>query len=576
MTSSVQKSLSKADKYLKSGNFAAAGIVYQQILSKYPKNKKAIQAYQRLRSGMTSQPSSRDEVPTEKLRELVNIYKMEKYEEVLLESEEIIKIYPRSTRVLNIIGAANLALKRYEIAIDTYRTALTISPKNAEVYNNLGNAFRRKGDPDAAIQNYQWALKFEPDYAEPYNNFGLALVDKKQFDAAIKCYRNSLKLKPGYAETYFNIGSALVEKGDYDSAIKNLQKALQIMPNHHNACNNMGAALRAKGELQAAIKSYDSAIKINPKNVDARYNKSLLLLNLESFKKGWPAYEYRWKKSKLDSVPTLSSRPKWHLGDQGRVLVWGEQGIGDEIMFSSLIPDLHAACSHLIVKADKRLIPILSRSFPKDIEFVENSVPVAEDDYDAHIAIGSLPLHFRPNIESFKTAAQGYLSADGKRAAALRDRLLSDGSEILIGLSWHSTSKIRVAQKRTISLGQLTRAFQAENVKFVSLQYGDMDDEINRVRQDHGIDVAQVGQIDNFHDIDGLAALVTACDRIVSIDNVTVHLAGALGKEMDALLPRVSNWRWGIHPNNSYWYNSVRLRRQTEREDWAEVLAQIS
>jgi hypothetical protein len=108
------------------------------------------------------------------------------------------------------------------------------------------------------------------------------------------------------------------------------------------------------------------------------------------------------------------------------------------------------------------------------------------------------------------------------------------------------------------------------------LQYGDMDDEINRVRQDYGIDVAQVEQIDNFNDIDGLPALITACDRIVSIDNVTVHLAGALGKEIDALLPRVSNWRWGIHPHNSYWYNSVWLRRQTEREDWGEVLAQIS
>jgi ADP-heptose:LPS heptosyltransferase len=302
----------------------------------------------------------------------------------------------------------------------------------------------------------------------------------------------------------------------------------------------------------------------------------MLLLNLEDFKMGWPAYEYRWKKSKLDSVPVISSRPKWRLGDRGKVLVWGEQGIGDEIMFSSLIPDLHKACSQLIVKADKRLIPILRRSFPKDIAFCESDTSVSEGDYDAHIAMGSLPLHFRPNIESFKTAAQGYLSADGKRAAVLRDRLLSDGSKMLIGLSWHSTSKIRVAQKRTISLGQLARAFQAENVKFVSLQYGDMDDEINRVRQDHGIDVAQVEQIDNFNDIDGLAALITACDRIVSIDNVTVHLAGALGKEIDALLPRVSNWRWGIHPHNSYWYNSVRLRRQTEREDWAEVLAQIS
>ena len=576
MTSSVHKSLSKAEKHLKSGNLAAAEVIYQQILAKFPKNAKAIQGYQRLKSGINPQISSNEEVPKEKLLDLVNLCTMKKYAEVLSESEEIIKRYPKSHRVLNVVGVANSALGKYEIAIDIYLKALKISPENAEVYNNLGNALRRKGDPDAAIENYQKAMKFQPSNAVTYNNLGLALVDKKQFDTAVKYYRKSLKIKPGCAETYFNIGSALVEKGDLDPAIHNLQKALQIMPSHDKSCNNMGAALRAKGELRAAIKSYDRAIEINPKHVGARYNKSMLLLNLEDFKMGWPAYEYRWKKSKLDSVPVISSRPKWRLGDRGKVLVWGEQGIGDEIMFSSLIPDLHKACSQLIVKADKRLIPILRRSFPKDIAFCESDTSVSEGDYDAHIAMGSLPLHFRPNIESFKTAAQGYLSADGKRAAVLRDRLLSDGSKMLIGLSWHSTSKIRVAQKRTISLGQLARAFQAENVKFVSLQYGDMDDEINRVRQDHGIDVAQVEQIDNFNDIDGLAALITACDRIVSIDNVTVHLAGALGKEIDALLPRVSNWRWGIHPNNSYWYNSVRLRRHIEREDWAEVLAQIS
>ena len=133
----------------------------------------------------------------------------------------------------------------------------------------------------------------------------------------------------------------------------------------------MGAAMRAKGELSAAIKSYDRAIEINPKHVGARYKKLMLLLNLEDFKMGWPAYEYRRKKSKLDSVPVISSRPKWRLGDQGKVLVWGEQGIGDEIMFSYLIPDLHKACSQLIVKADKRLIPILRRYFQKILRFVK-------------------------------------------------------------------------------------------------------------------------------------------------------------------------------------------------------------
>ena len=272
----------------------------------------------------------------------------------------------------------------------------------------------------------------------------------------------------------------------------------------------------------------------------------------------------------------MTRRPKWRLCDQGRVLVWGEQGIGNEVMFASLIRDLHTVCSHLIVKADLRLIPILRRSFPRGIEFYANGETVPEDDYDAHIAMGSLPMHFRPNINSFKIAAQGYLLADTAKAAALRDQLLSDGSETLIGISWQSSSKIRVAQKRTIPLGQLVRAFQAPNVRFVSLQYGAMDAEIDWVRKEYGIDVAQAADIDNFNDIDGLAALIHACDRIVSIDNVTVHLAGALGKKIDALLPRVSNWRWGTHPNKSYWYQSVQLRRQSESEDWAEVLAQFS
>ena len=122
--------------------------------------------------------------------------------------------------------------------------------------------------------------------------------------------------------------------------------------------------------------------------------------------------------------------------------------------------------------------------------------------------------------------------ADTAKAAALRDQILSDGLETLIGISWQSSSKIRVARKRTIPLGQLVRVFQAPNVRFLSLQYGAMDAEIDRVRKEYGIDVAQVADIDNFTNIDGLAALIHACDRTVSTDNVTVHLAGALGKKL--------------------------------------------
>ena len=369
------------------------------------------------------------------------------------------------------------------------------------------------------------------------------------------------------------VNSAL---GRYDIAIETYRKALGRYPKNALIYNNMANAFSRKGDIDSAVKCFEKALKIEPKNVGSHYNKALLVLNLQDFENGWPMYEYRWKKSKLDSTPLVTRRPEWRFGEQTRVLVWGEQGLGDEVMFASLIPDIYAACSKLIVKADKRLIPIFKRSFPIDIEYYPNEETVPEETYDTHIPMGSLPKYFRQNLHSFEPASQGFLSADKARTAAVRDKLLEDGSKTIIGLSWHSTSKIRVAPKRTIRLGQLASAFQAEKVKFMSLQYGNVDADIDQVKKEYGIDVVQVAEIDNFHDIDGLAALMSACYRIISIDNVTGHLAGALGRGIDVLLPRVSNWRWGLDPNSSYWYRSVRLHRQSEREEWGEVLERFS
>ena len=275
-----------------------------------------------------------------------------------------------------------------------------------------------------------------------YAALGVALAENGNFDAALKYLSKSLTTDPQNADTHCAVGSTLVRKGAFDQAIQSFKKALEIDPSKREAFNNMGVALRGKGALKAAIGCYDKAITIDPHNVSAHYNKALLLLNLLDFEAGWPLYEYRWRKSKLDSVPVVTQKPKWRPGDRNRVLVWGELGAGDEIMFASLIPDLYAACSQLIVKADQRLIPLFKRSFPADIEYFSNAETVSEDAYDTHISAGSLPKYFRRTLASYAKAAQGYLSADTARAAGLRKKLLDDGSQVLIGLSWHSISKI--------------------------------------------------------------------------------------------------------------------------------------
>ena len=128
------------------------------------------------------------------------------------------------------------------------------------------------------------------------------------------------------------------------------------------------------------------------------------------------------------------------------------------------------------------------------------------------------------------------------------------------------------AEAKVISLTQLAKQLHAPKIKLVNLQYGDVSDELGVLSEEHGIEIIQLPEIDNKNDIDGLAALIMACDKVVSISNLTIHLAGALGKEAHVLLASSNDWRWGQNRNSSYWYDSVRLHRQTKINDWDAVL----
>jgi len=397
-------------------------------------------------------------------------------------------------------------------------------------------------------------------------------MDKGNLDAAINCHKQALEIKPEYAEAYNNMGAALKDKGDIEAAIYSYKQAIKIKPNYAEAYSNMGVALMDKGDLETAMDSYKRAIKIEPKHADAHINKAFLHLRLLDFEAGWLSYEWRWKRSKDRPQFLNTSKPLWQPSMRQRVLLWGEQGLGDEIMFASLILDIYSLSSKLIVQTDKRLINLFKRSFPNNIDFRPRDELVSETEYDAHMPLGSAPIHFRQTIESFKDSSEGWLSACSAKTKTLRSELLSDDSETLIGISWHTTAHRNGAQNRLIPLNRIAQMLHAPKVRLVSLQYGDFVDEVEKLSTDYGIKVTQVTQIDNMNNIDGLAALINACDRIVSIDNATVHLAGALGKDTKVLLPYACEWRWGQSSQDSYWYDSVQLYRQIIISDWEHVI----
>jgi tetratricopeptide (TPR) repeat protein len=519
------------------------------------------------------------------------------------------QIYPDYTEAYLNLGNLLMQQDMLDEAIDNYKKVIKINPDYAQAFNNLGNALQVKGDMEEAIDNYNQAIIINPDYAEAFNNLGSALRGISKLDDSINSYMRAIKLKPNYVDAYANMGEVLQASGRFKEAIKSCQQAIKIDPNcfgayfnlgnslvdmgqikealncynkaikikpiYPEAFLNMGNALRDLGELDSALKFFKHAIKLRPDYSDAHFNQSLVYLYKKNFKKGWSKYESRLERHEYTFDLEMSKKMRWKDSEKGRVLLWPEQGIGDELMFSSIIPELYKKTDKLLVQADERLIPLFKRSFSRDIEFYSSKKCIDENDYDYHIPYGSLPEYFRQTIESFENSSKGWLKASDHRTKDLRSKILIEDSQNLIGISWHSLANRRGFQKRSISLNQLATSLYSKNVRLISLQYGDFDNEIENLFTETGIQVIQVKDINNMNDIDDLAALISACDKVVSIDNATVHLAGALGKDTQVILPYSCDWRWGEALEKSYWYSSLKLYRQSQNNDLENLVSHL-
>ena len=255
-----------------------------------------------------------------------------------------------------------------------------------------------------------------------------------------------------------------------------------------------------------------------------------------------------------------------------RVLIWAEQGVGDEILFSGMFPEIAQVLPHCLIEIDRRLLPLYQRSMPK-VTFVPRNEPINEDQFDSHYPAGSLGQHFRRSLADFKPERPSYLVADQTRAQQIRASLCPNG-ERLVGLSWHSKN-LKFGQAKSLTLEQLLPVLQIPGVRFVNLQYGAVADEIASLRANHGIEIAQCDSVDNFSDLDGLAALIEACDLVLTISNTTTHLAGALGKKTLLLLSFGNGllWYWSNEQaGHSLWYPSVQIVKQTQVANWQEPI----
>jgi tetratricopeptide (TPR) repeat protein len=487
------------------------------------------------------------------------------------------------TDTLNLLGLAQMRSGKLDRAVVTFKKILKTNAELVPVHLNLGLAHAELGQRDLAEESFLRALRYDPQSVDAHFQLGLLLQKRFKFDEAVQHFERVLTIDANHAMAHAVLGEALLLRGRFADARTHLQQAIALKPDLVGVYDNLALVAEDEGNTDEALAWFERALSIQPDFAGSRFNRAVTLLRRGQLAQGLADYEWRWRtvKTKLSTPTRPFTQPQW-TGEalEGRsLLVWGEQGVGDEIRTAGLVDDLLQRGENTVLECDKRLVSLFQRSFPT-ATIVARQDPPARATADKQIAYQipaeSLIAITRPTLAHFPRRPW-FLRADADRSAAFKRRLASRTGQPLIGLSWGSYNPQLLIGKTT-PLSEWAPVLGAPNAQFVALQYGDIRTEMEIVEKELGASLAQLTDLDLIKDLDGLAALIGACDLVITVSNTTAHLAGALGVPTWVLLPfgHFQPWYWFSDRSDSPWYPSVKLYRQNKFGDWPTVLRHVA
>ena len=416
-------------------------------------------------------------------------------------------------------------------------------------------------------------LRYDPD--EFSNNLEMALIYIRQekFQQAEEKLLALLERRVRY-EPLVNLSDLYLKMNRHHDAIACAELATEVSPDPVIVNYNLGIVYMTAARYKDAILAFEKVLQVDPTHNDARLSVGQLLIKSGMFTLGWEHFEYRWNDTQKINQIDLPL-PRWKgesLAGKG-LIVWGDQGLGDSIMYAGLLNRLIAAGCRVTVVCTRRLENLFTASFDLETYYPhgENETVNISGNYQYQISFGSLPAVLLHSFEDFGDGA-AYLNADGERMKLYRQMLRQRfAGKLLIGFTWRGGLSHTRKFARDTGLDIWAAMMANPNVQFVNLQYGTTADEEEKICSMGGY----VSELDCKNDIDGLAAMISALDLVISADNTTVHLAGALGAPVWTLLPFSSEWRWFFEESKTYWYQSMRLFHQQQLNDWQGCFNQV-
>ncbi|MAG94528.1 MAG: hypothetical protein CMJ48_12375 [Planctomycetaceae bacterium] len=477
------------------------------------------------------------------------------------------------------LGTVLMHVGEPEEAIEEFRCELALDPEDGNAWSNLGVIHQQAGRHDEAHECFRQAARFRPDLPQVQNNLGIVFRAAQQYDQAIECFQRALQLDPRNAAAHSNLAAIYKDLENLPAAEIHFREAHALDPRSARMASGLAISLTEQGRFDEAWPLHRLALELESSLPDVHQNHAMLLLAHGDFSRGWD--EYCWRSPNERSVRQFRE-PEWDGADAStkRILVSAEQGVGDEIMFASCIPDLLQRIGHCVLECDPRLAPVFSRSFPK-VEVVPSPVHVDQrtgcvvPPVDVQLPIGSLPRFLRRSEASFPKQ-HSFLVPEPQLQSKWRGRYAALGSGLKVGISWRGGKKLNNRRRKSSRLDDWGDVLSVPGIDFVNLQYGETAEEIAEAVNRFGPPIHDWDDVDSLVDLDDFVAQVSALDLVVSVSNVSIHTAGALGVPNWVVLPFVPDWRWLLEREDSVWYAGTRLFRQDEAGNWRSVLERLA
>ena len=451
-----------------------------------------------------------------------------------------------------------------------YRRILSVNARHPDALHLLGVIAHQTGRTEDAVSQIGQAIAIKGTVPLYHLNYGVVLKALGRLDDALAAFDAALRLKPNHADAHCERGDALQRLGRIDEALAAFDAAARLMPNYADAHANRGTALKDLGRIQEALAAYDVALRIKPDFAEAHYNRGMALLLLGHFEDGWQGFEYRWQvvgrpggKRRHEDSPLWRGEPS----DGRTILLWAEQGFGDSIQFVRYVPMVVQRGWRVVLEVPSPLTRLIVGIAGATVIPIGESLPAV----DVQCPLLSLPLAHATTAETIP-AAGPYLAPRQDVVAMWSNRLPREG--LLVGIVWQGNPAHTNDRNRSFRLEQFSRLAALPGVELISLQKGTGVDQLAELSTAGAIHT--LGPDYDGGDFLDTAAVIKGLDLVIGADTAVVHLAGALGRPVWVALPAVPDWRWLAEREDSPWYPTMRLFRQTKPGDWDGVFVRIA